>query len=93
MLDSYPPDLNGGAYFTHRLAVSLKKEGLNRHPVVYKLQDYYGEFISGTFYGPELQRVEPVYRIEKIIKRRGNKALVKWIGYTTPTWEPQSAVL
>lgn len=27
VLDSYPPDLNGGAYFTHRLALSLQKKG------------------------------------------------------------------
>lgn len=27
VLDSYPPDLNGGAYFTHRLAYHLKKQG------------------------------------------------------------------
>lgn len=27
VLDSYPPDLNGGAYFTHRLASLLQKRG------------------------------------------------------------------
>lgn len=27
VLDSYPPDLNGGAYFTHRLASSLQNNG------------------------------------------------------------------
>ncbi|WP_133127784.1 glycosyltransferase family 4 protein [Legionella nagasakiensis] len=27
VLDSYPPDLNGGAYFTHRLAKSLQARG------------------------------------------------------------------
>lgn len=27
VLDSYPPDLNGGAYFTHRLALGLQKKG------------------------------------------------------------------
>lgn len=27
VLDSYPPDLNGGAYFTHRLALALDKAG------------------------------------------------------------------
>lgn len=26
VLDSYPPDLNGGAYFTHRLACALQKK-------------------------------------------------------------------
>lgn len=27
VLDSYPPDLNGGAYFTHRLALQLQQRG------------------------------------------------------------------
>lgn len=27
VLDSYPPDLNGGAYFTHRLALALQQKG------------------------------------------------------------------
>ena len=27
VLDSYPPDLNGGAYFTHRLALALQNRG------------------------------------------------------------------
>jgi glycosyltransferase involved in cell wall biosynthesis len=27
VLDSYPPDLNGGAYFTHRLALGLQQRG------------------------------------------------------------------
>lgn len=38
--------------------------------------------IQGTFYEQELQKTtQDVYRIEKVIKRKGNKVLVKWKGY------------
>ena len=30
--------------------------------------------------------------IEKVLQRKGNKALVKWANYSTPTWEPISAI-
>ena len=34
------------------------------------------------FYEPELQKTsQDIYRIEKVIRKRGNKALVKWLGY------------
>ena len=58
-------------------------------PVVYRVVDYAGESVKGTFYRQELQRVrEPdSYRIEKIIRSRrrvggnGKEHLVKWMGY------------
>lgn len=55
---------------------------------VYRLKDYGGDPIIGTFYPEELQRVkveDSVYRIEKILatKGRGEKKqhLVKWVGW------------
>ena len=45
-----------------------------RNPVVYKLKDYDGEEIKGTFYEKELQKVikqDDVYEVEKILKKRG----------------------
>ena len=66
---------------------------LPRDPPAYKLTDYYREPISGVFYEPDLQKVDPVYRIERIVKRQGSKALVKWMGYTEKTWEPLANVL
>ena len=54
---------------------------------VYKLQDYSGEEIQGTFYQDELQSVvmPDVFRIEKIPRRRkvkGEKqSLVRWAGW------------
>lgn len=68
-------------------------EVLKRNPIVYKIIDFHGEKIVGVYYESELQKVAPVYRIERIVKRRNNRALVKWLGYPTPTWEPLSNVL
>ena len=51
-------------------------------PVTYKITDYNGEEIQGTFYQEELQKTnQEIYRIEKVIRRRGSKSFVKWHGY------------
>ena len=51
-------------------------------PVTYKITDYYGEEIQGSFYEQELQKKKQnIFRIEKIIRKQGNKSLVKWLGY------------
>jgi len=52
------------------------------NPVTYKITDYNGEEIHGTFYEQELQKTsQEVYRIEKIVKKGKTKSLVKWKGY------------
>ena len=59
----------------------------NTNPVTYKLKDYNGEIIEGSFYEQELQKTKQkeVYLIEKVLKTKkvGNKKqyLVKWLGY------------
>lgn len=52
-------------------------------PVTYLLKDYQQNEIKGAFYTEELQKVffPDVYLIEKIIKERGNKYYVKWLGF------------
>jgi len=57
-------------------------EKIQSQPMRYRLKDYAGEILDGTFYGPELQKTEKrlKYHIEKIVKRRKNKVLVKWWG-------------
>jgi len=62
-------------------------------PALYTLKDDDGrnEIIQGSFYEQELQGVEGNdYRIDSVIRTRmkGKKkqALVKWKGYTDPTW-------
>ena len=47
-------------------------------PVTYKITDYNGEEIQGSFYEQELQKTnQDIFRIEKIIRQQGNKSLVK----------------
>src|SRR6218665_3258242 len=51
-------------------------------PPTYKISDYNGEEIQGTFYEQELQETtKEIYRIEKIIRTCGNKSFLKWLGY------------
>ena len=49
--------------------------------VTYKITDYNGEEIQGSFYEQELQKTsQSKFRIEKVLKRQGYKSLVKWMG-------------
>ena len=49
---------------------------------MYVITDLNGELIAGTFYEKELQKTsQKEYRIEKVIKRKGDKLYVKWKGY------------
>ena len=52
------------------------------NPITYKIKDLNGEEIGGTFYGEELQKTDQtIFRIEKVIRKTKDKALVKWKGY------------
>ena len=65
----------------------LKNHG---KPTQFKVADYHGEVVDGSFYAPEIQKIEKpdTYIIETIIDERGTgrrkQYLVKWLGY-----EPQ----
>lgn len=52
---------------------------------IYELQDIDGEDVEGTFYEGELQKVtitdDTMYRIERVIRYKGNQVLVKWWGW------------
>ena len=51
-------------------------------PVTYKITDYNGEEIQGSFYEQELRKTkQDIFRIEQIIKQQENKSLVKWLDY------------
>ena len=46
------------------------------------INDLNGKEIIGTFYEKELQRTsQEEFRIEKVIRRKGDKLYVKWKGY------------
>ena len=56
----------------------------NTVPWTYVINDLNGEEITGTFYEKELQKTnQKEFRIEKVIKRKGDKLYVKWKGYHT----------
>ena len=48
----------------------------------YAISDLNGEEITRSFYEKELQKTnQEEFRIEKVIKRKGDKLYVKWKGY------------
>ena len=62
--------------------VFIIKKVKNIIPWIYVINDLNGEEIIGTFYEKELQKTsQEELRIEKVIKRKGNKIFVKWKGY------------
>ena len=47
-----------------------------------KIVEYNNEEIKGSFYEPELQKAtQELFRIEKVIRTKGDKSLIKWLGY------------
>ena len=58
------------------------KEVKNTVSWTYVFSDLNGEKIVGTFYEIELQKTnQKEFRIEKVIKKKGDKIYVKWKGY------------
>ena len=54
----------------------------NTFPWTYVIDDLNGEEITGIFYEKELQKIDQKeFRIEKVIKKKGDKLYVKWKGY------------
>ena len=53
----------------------------NTVPWTYLINVLSGETITGSFYEKELQKTnEKEFRIEKVLKRKGDKLYVKWKG-------------
>lgn len=52
-------------------------------PVTYKLRDFENQLIQGGFYEEELQKTKfkDVFLVEKILKTKGDKVFVKWLGF------------
>ena len=62
--------------------VLIIKKVKNTIPWTYVINDLNGEEIIGTFYEKELQKTnQEEFRIEKVIRRKGDKLYVKWKGY------------
>lgn len=54
------------------------------NPTTYLLEDMLGNPISGCFYTEELQKTShpDIYLVEKVLRRKGRKLYVKWLGLT-----------
>lgn len=79
-------------------------ESINRKtsPITYKLKDYLGEVIEGSFYRQEIEPVthdEDEYVVEKVLRtqKRHNEqwCLVKWLGYPSSmnSWVRKSDIV
>lgn len=67
------------------------------NPITYLLIDSDGHDIKGTVYEEELQLVKQpgLYLVEKILKKRGSKVFVKWLGFDDQhnSWVDEKDVL
>ena len=62
--------------------VFVVNEIKNTVPWTYTINDLNGEKFVGTFYEKEFQKTnQKEFRIEKVLKRKGDKLYVKWKGY------------
>ena len=60
----------------------VNKKVKNTVPWTYVISDLNDEECIGTFYEKELQKTnQREFRIEKIIKKKGDQLYVKWKGY------------
>lgn len=64
-------------------------------PTTYILKDKDGEEIKGAFYGHELKSTlyPNTYLIERVLRRQGNRILVKWYGFPNTQWIDRKDVL
>lgn len=66
-------------------------------PVAYHIQDQRKNKILGSFYEEELQKTNypNVYLVEKVIKKKGRKLYVKWLGLSNSenSWIDRNAVV
>lgn len=67
------------------------------NPITYLLIDLEGHSIKGAVYAEELQLVKfpDLYLVEKIIRKKGNKLYVKWLGFDSRnnSWIDEKDVL
>ena len=62
--------------------IFVVKKIKNTVPWTYVISDINGEEIVGSVYEKELENTnQKEFRIEKVIKKKGNKLYVKWKGY------------
>ena len=84
MLDRFNSALRDTLQTGLKKSLRLKKL-INTVPRTHVINDLNGEEIIRTFYEKELQKTnQQEFRIEKVIKKKGDKLYVKWKGYDSP---------
>ena len=62
--------------------IFITKKIKNAEPWTYVINDLNGEEIIGSFYENQLQKTDQKeFRIEKVLKKKGDKLYLKWKGY------------
>lgn len=78
----YLPNWTNETFTVHRVQPTV--------PQTYLLRDGHGKILHGGFYGHELLKSKTgnVYLVEKILRKRKNKLLVRWLGFdkTQDSW-------
>ena len=70
----YTPNWSGEVFVIKKIK--------NTVPWTYAINGLNGEEITGTFYEKQLQKIDQQeFRIEKVIRKKGDKLYVKWKGY------------
>jgi len=83
------PVFDKGYTPNYTMAVYTVSQVWSKTPPTYKLKEYNGDDVQGTFYNEELVKVivpkDSLFKVEKIVKtrtRNGKKEyLIKWLGY------------
>lgn len=78
----YLPNWTNEVFTVHRVQPT--------YPETYILKDGKGEILHGGFYGHELLKSKTgnVYLVEKVLRKKGDKCLVRWLGFdkTHDSW-------
>lgn len=68
----------------------------NKYPTTYKVESLDGAPIIGQFYDSEisLTKFPNEFLVEKIVRRKGSKVLVKWLGFPSElnSWEEENTL-
>lgn len=85
----YLPNWTNEVFTVHRVQPTI--------PETYILKDNKGELLQGGFYGHEMLKstVGNVYLVEKILKKKKDQVLVRWLGYnkSEDSWIPKNNLL
>ncbi len=80
-----------------RAEYTISRIDATSNPVMYYLTAYSGEPVAGSWYTEELQKVKHpgTYLVEKILQRKGDQVLVRWLGWGEEydSWEPAAGMV